>query len=237
MNFVDSLPIRIFWAGVTGSGMKSLPGTWLRQALDGNIAEALKGSAEVFYFMPGMRYYLALGKPFWGDSGFAYLFPLLLLPIGLYFFARILWPALASLLLVACFLLVKLRPLEEVAWQLSSYSELALLGFAEPMGYFLFFVGAALRLYEHSKRFGGVIFVACRPWFLRLCRGSHLASESSRAGHVSTVLRGLSLHQGAEVQRSCGPGVRILTSTSDAVAQPLLRRGTGLVDQCDVPSH
>ena len=147
----------------------------VRQALDGNIAEVLKGSAEVFYFMPGMRYYLALGKPFWGDSGFAYLFPLLLLPIGLYFFARILWPALASLLLVACFLLVKLRPLEEVAWQLSSYSELALLGFAEPMGYFLFFVGAAL-VFKNIQNGSGESFL------------SH-ASLGSCAFAVAVILR------------------------------------------------
>ena len=41
--------------------------------LNFNIIESLRGEENSFYFMPGLRYFLALNKIFFGESLYGYL--------------------------------------------------------------------------------------------------------------------------------------------------------------------
>ncbi len=53
-----------------------------------DIVNALKGGEDVFYFMPGLRYFIAISKIFNGDTSYAYLIIGILLPIFLYNFLK-----------------------------------------------------------------------------------------------------------------------------------------------------
>tara|TARA_B100000579_G_scaffold303242_1_gene253103 strand:- start:169 stop:2145 length:1977 start_codon:yes stop_codon:yes gene_type:complete len=50
-----------------------------------NIFEALKGSEDVFYFMPGLRYFLAVSKLIFGDTSYGYVIISIILPISLFY--------------------------------------------------------------------------------------------------------------------------------------------------------
>ncbi len=49
---------------------------------------ALRGGADVFYFMPGLRYFIAINKIIFGDTSFGYVIVVFLLPIYLYIFCK-----------------------------------------------------------------------------------------------------------------------------------------------------
>ena len=67
-----------------------------------NILEALKGGEDVFYFMPGLRYFIAINKIFFGETSYGYLLIGLLLPFFLYkFLQNLLSQKIAVCLLVS----------------------------------------------------------------------------------------------------------------------------------------
>ena len=46
-----------------------------------NFSEAIRGGADIFYFMPGLRYFIALNKIFFGETSYGYILIGIFLPI------------------------------------------------------------------------------------------------------------------------------------------------------------
>lgn len=102
-----------------------------------NFASALMGVEQVYYYMPGYRYFLALSAMLFGDSHF---YVLLIEVLGLYAIwklARALWDKMFALI-VTVFLFSLCA---DNMWHLSLEK-----GYSEPLGYGLFLLALALVL-------------------------------------------------------------------------------------------
>jgi hypothetical protein len=147
--------------------------------VNGEFRLALMGSEKVFYFMPGLRYFIAIGKPVFGDTGFVHLVPLLLLPVFLFFLTRRFWPTWASFLAVGSFLFVEIPFLAEFAWQHSTYEWLASIGLAEPLGYALFLAAVPLLLRDcsrdRSRSFHGTLWLGASLFALSVMMRPNLS--------------------------------------------------------------
>jgi len=105
-------------------------GVEIVQNLDnGNIAEALKGSEPVYWFTPGMRYFRAVEKLFFGATNLGYLLFIILYPVIIFklfgLFVREKWAWIVTLLFIA------LPP--NMNFSLSQYIVLARLGYPAPL--------------------------------------------------------------------------------------------------------
>lgn len=99
----------------------------LRHFLAGDIVGALRGEEDIYFFMPGMRYFRAMGLAIFGETNYGYLATILVLPLIAYGVARLLLPrawSFAILILGSVFFFKCMG--------LSSS------GYADPMGYALF---------------------------------------------------------------------------------------------------
>jgi len=76
--------LRYFRGGADGLFHEFQGNEIVRHLYNFNFIEALRGGADIFYFMPGMRYFIALGKIFFGDNSYFYIIITLLLPIYIY---------------------------------------------------------------------------------------------------------------------------------------------------------
>jgi len=74
-----------------------------------NFIEALKGGEGIYYFMPGLRYFTALEKLFFGDNQFGIFLILILLPIIFYIFLlELKFSQRFSILLILSFIIFKI---------------------------------------------------------------------------------------------------------------------------------
>ncbi len=71
-----------------------------------NIINVLRGGEDVYYFMPGLRYFIALGKIFNGDTSYTYLITGMLLPIFIYNLLRNLISQKIALIATISFLFI-----------------------------------------------------------------------------------------------------------------------------------
>ena len=108
-----------------------------------NFAEVLKGGADVFYFMPGMRYANALFMPFFGDSSLGYFLITAFIPFIIYKILRKLINRNWSILLLWCFIIIPI--FESFGFFQFYYSKLAVLGFGGSLGYFCLFLGVLVK--------------------------------------------------------------------------------------------
>ena len=134
----------IYWGGGDGLTHEGL-GRLIAQALfEGKYLEALKGGEEVFYFMPGLRYFRALEKIFFGDTNYGYVLFLCFFPLIVKsFLESILEKKWAQGLLVA-FLFLPL--FERFGFAHYLYVQQVQNGHAETLGYGLFLAALALIL-------------------------------------------------------------------------------------------
>ena len=106
--------------------------------LNFDIYEMFRGGENVFWFMPGLRYFLTLGKVFFGDTQYGIYSILFLLTIFLYnFFKRFLTIKL-SLILISVFIFIKLPHL---GFSFDHYVRNSLTLYPEGLGVLMFFVG------------------------------------------------------------------------------------------------
>jgi len=112
----------------------------LRHLQYGNLVNALRGEEDMFYFMPGMRYFRALGLVVFGETNFGYLAVMLTLPLAVYGVARLLLPRYWS------FAVLTLG--SSLIFQCLS---MARAGYADPLGYTLFLSALVLILNPASK--------------------------------------------------------------------------------------
>ena len=68
--------------------------------------EAIKGGSEIFYYMPGLRYFGAFFNIIFGDTSFGYLIIAILLPVFLYFLIKNLTNKKIAIISITSFLFV-----------------------------------------------------------------------------------------------------------------------------------
>jgi hypothetical protein len=111
----------------------------LRALLSGNWREVLRGTEDVYFFTPGLRYFRALEHIVFGESYLGYLSLILALPFFVHrVFMRFL-PRDWSLALVVLFTAVPVGMLFGTSF--FQYEKWAARGFADPAAYFCFLVG------------------------------------------------------------------------------------------------
>jgi hypothetical protein len=111
----------------------------LRALLSGNWYEVLRGTENVYFFTPGLRYFRALEHIVFGESYLGYLFLILALPFFVHrLFMRFL-PRDWSLALIVLFVAVPVGV--SFGTSFLQYEKWAARGFADPAAYFCFLVG------------------------------------------------------------------------------------------------
>jgi hypothetical protein len=114
--------------------------SWGREILaalvEGEWERALRGGEDVFGFVPGYRYLMALNFLFFGDTIYGCLILVMLLPVPLFGILRLFLPRIWAW---GVFLLFLVSPfLESFGFWHHYYVRLALRGLGEPVGAFLF---------------------------------------------------------------------------------------------------
>lgn len=114
----------------------------LRHLWRGEYYLALRGQEDVFYFMPGLRYFRALELIFFGNTNYGYLILLIMTPLVLSAIFRLFLGKLASITLAGVFsyMPASFMPF----WSLAGAAGLASAGYAEPMANLVFLTGVLL---------------------------------------------------------------------------------------------
>ena len=84
LNYQNAIPFIEYLIGSDGIVHNQYAREIVKNLLKGDIIEALRGNENIFYFMPGMRYFIAMGKIFFGDTNYGLL-------LMLFSFIVILW--------------------------------------------------------------------------------------------------------------------------------------------------
>ena len=171
----------------------------VRDLKEGNLAGALAGGEPVFYFTPGLRYFRALEKIFFGATNLGYTLGLMLLPAALWgVLKNWLSPRLA---LGVCTVFLLLPP--NLNFSFSSYVTLGRLGYPEPLAT-LVFLGALWILFLPDPRPGAGKQAL---WFLSgflLFLGIFLRpNHAIPAGVTALAAIGLAWRQGDRVALAC----------------------------------
>jgi hypothetical protein len=135
--------VRPFDSGDDGLVYDGYARTMLQQALAGDLAGALKGGEQVFYFTPGLRYLRAVEHVIFGESYLGYLSLVLLLPFLVFAMFRRFLPLRWALALTLVFAAVPIGVL--FGSSLVQYVKWAARGFADPAAY-ICFLGAFVLL-------------------------------------------------------------------------------------------
>ena len=80
--------LRYFRGGADGLIHEGLGYEILRNLFSFNLMEALRGGEDIFYFMPGLRYFVSISKFLFGDTSYGYVLISFLLPFFLFKFLR-----------------------------------------------------------------------------------------------------------------------------------------------------
>ena len=105
-------------------------GKWITESIKlGNLYEAFLGVENIYYFMPGYRYFRSLEMVIFGESSILTYFSVILMPSLLYFILRKFLPALHSLISIIILLII-----------VPSYAE-SVSHYPESIGYFFALLG------------------------------------------------------------------------------------------------
>lgn len=152
--------VRPFDGGDDGLVYDGYARTMLPQLLAGNLAEALRGGENVFFFTPGMRYLRVTEHLLFGESYLGYLSLILALPFVVFFLFRRFLPLRWAVALIAIFVAVPIGVL--FGSSLVQYVKWAARGFADPAAYTFFLAGLVLLVgrSESARRGAGSAFGA-----------------------------------------------------------------------------
>lgn len=122
----------------------------LENFVSGNFIEALRGGEDVYYFMPGLRYFRFFELVVFGDSLNGYLVFISFMPVIVFMFFYEIWSdvrrpirEIISVILLLVFW-IGILPIILGIWY-EVYLLLTYKGYAEPLGY-MFFISALLML-------------------------------------------------------------------------------------------
>ena len=138
----NQLIFRVHQAGNDGLTYISYGRNMLQHLLQGDIGGFLRGSKDIFYFMPGLRYFRALEMIIFGSTNFGYILLLLLLVLFVWKLLFILLHKKIALLLLAIFVLTPW--LEVFGFALGFYESIMLAGFSGSAAFVFLIMGLYL---------------------------------------------------------------------------------------------
>lgn len=118
--------------------------------LELEIVEFLKGGAVVFYYMPGMRYFVAIEKFIFGNSYYLHLIILSFLPFLIRKLLLIYLSSRLTYILLFSFLLFPI--MHHMGFSLYQYIRYASKVFAEPVAYTIFIYGFIRLIYYFENK-------------------------------------------------------------------------------------
>jgi len=77
--------LRYFRGGADGLVHENHAIMIIKNLYEFNFFEMLRGNEDIFYFMPGLRYFLAINKLIFGDTSYGYVLVSIILPISLFY--------------------------------------------------------------------------------------------------------------------------------------------------------
>jgi hypothetical protein len=157
--------IHIYAGGDDGLTHEGMARTILQALLRGDFLTALRSDENIFYFVPGFRYLLALEKFVFGDTEFAYFTVLWTAPLLIFAayrrFAGAGWALLAALLFVS-----SLGALGGLSLRL--YTMVAAAGYPDIAGTFAFLAGLLLVASPNRvhwlRGLGGALLLGLAVW-------------------------------------------------------------------------
>ena len=108
----------------------------------GDITAAFRGSENIFYFMPGLRYLKGLEDLLFGDTNFGLLLCTIFIPVFLYYLLRRMLPLRWTVCLIVIFMFTPI--FERMGFAQFLYVREMAKGFPEPVGYGAFLAALAL---------------------------------------------------------------------------------------------
>ena len=114
------------------------------------IVEFLKGGAVVFYYMPGMRYFVAIEKFIFGNSYYLHLIIISFLPFLIRRLLNIYLSDRLTYILLFSFLLFPV--MHHMGFSLYQYIRYASKVFAEPVAYTIFIFGFIRLIYYYKDK-------------------------------------------------------------------------------------
>jgi hypothetical protein len=114
----------------------------VRNMLSGDWSAALMGGEPVYYFAPGMRYFRALERVFFGDTSLGYLSAMLALPFLVLAAFRRFLPGNWALAFILAFVVLPIGALFGSTFAL--YVKAASRGYADPLAFTAFLAGFVL---------------------------------------------------------------------------------------------
>ena len=130
LNYLDEYNQLIFsvhQAGNDGLTYASYGREMLQSLLQGDMLQFLRGEQDVFYFMPGLRYFRAIELIIFGATNFGYILMLLLFVLFTYKFIKVFLSNKLSIVLL--FLFISTTLLEVFGFSLAFYEQIMLAGF------------------------------------------------------------------------------------------------------------
>ena len=115
-----------------------------------NFIELFRGGADVFYWMPGMRYFVGIEKIIYGNAYYLHLIVLSFLPFIIRKFLAIYLPKKIVLLLILSFLFFPL--MHHMGFSYFQFYRYFTKIFAEPVAYTIFFIGFVRLIYYFDKK-------------------------------------------------------------------------------------
>ena len=129
----------LYWGNLISQAFKEL-----------NFIEFLRGGADVFYWMPGMRYFVGIEKIIYGNAYYLHLIILSFLPFIIRKFLSIYLSKRIVFLLITSFLLLPL--MHHMGFSYFQFYRYFTKVFAEPIAYTIFLIGFVRLIYYFDKK-------------------------------------------------------------------------------------
>jgi hypothetical protein len=129
----------LYWGNLISEAFKEL-----------NFLEFLRGGVEVFYWMPGMRYFVGIEKIIYGNAYYLHLIILSFLPFIIRKLLSIYLPKRIVFLLIVSFLLFPL--MHHMGFSYFQFYRYFTKVFAEPIAYTIFLIGFVRLIYYFDNK-------------------------------------------------------------------------------------
>ena len=115
-----------------------------------NMYDFFRGGADIFYWMPGMRFFIGLEKIIFGNAYFLHLIILSMLPFILKRFLKIYFSDKIVRILMISFLFIPI--MHHMGFSYFQFFRYFTKVFSEPIAYTIFFLGLVRLIYFYEKR-------------------------------------------------------------------------------------
>lgn len=133
--------------------------------IDGNLLEVFRGNEDVYYFMPGMRYFLFLEKLIFGNNFYLIYSVMIFIPLSLYEFFKIYFKKNISFFISVIFIFINIP---QLGFGSSIYYKNLLTAYPEGVLFFIL-IQSLILIYYKNFFFGGFLMafaIFLRPNFI-----------------------------------------------------------------------